>query len=130
MISAKQVNLSTRILFHLVMTFDRSSSKNNNNNDGNDNDDEEKNDDDEDNNNEGKTKGEDGDFFLVKKLAAVPGSSHHHRVGLSRLAFSQGLVLEKDIDDDVVDCARKMLDRVITPDEGEALAQAFGVTAD
>ena len=127
MISAKQVNLSTRILFHLVMTFDRSSNNNNGGNDDNGDGEENVN---EEGNNRGKRKGEDGDFFLVKKLAAVPGSSHHHRVGLSRLAFSQGLVLEKDIDDDVVDCARKMLDRVITPDEGEALAQAFGVTAD
>ncbi len=67
------------------------------------------------------------DIDLQEKLSVMPGGTHKHRVGLARLTFSQGLVLEAEIEDEVVEFARTMLDRVITPEEGEALAAAFGV---
>ncbi|KAI9850714.1 MAG: hypothetical protein M1838_005205 [Thelocarpon superellum] len=62
---------------------------------------------------------------LHRKLAAIPGGTHKHLVTLTRLAFSEGLVLEAGIDDDVVDYARHLLEDCVTPEEGEALLGAF-----
>ncbi|KZF23371.1 hypothetical protein L228DRAFT_282105 [Xylona heveae TC161] len=62
------------------------------------------------------------------KLDALPsgGGTHNYIVSLTRIAFSDGFVLEAGIDDDVVDYAHQMLEDFITPDEGEALLAAFG----
>ncbi|KAI9807456.1 MAG: hypothetical protein M1833_000201 [Piccolia ochrophora] len=62
---------------------------------------------------------------LQASLATVPGGQHKHLVGLTRLAFSQGLVLEAGIDDEVGECAHQMLEDAVTPETGEALVAAF-----
>lgn len=50
---------------------------------------------------------------------------HKHIVGLTRLAFSGGEILEKGIDDEVVEMAHRLLEEAVTPEEGEALLGAF-----
>lgn len=62
---------------------------------------------------------------LQEKVAVIPGGTHKHLVGLTRLAFSEGLVQEAEIEDEVVEYARKLLEEEITPEEGEALRAAF-----
>ena len=62
---------------------------------------------------------------LHTRLAALPGGTHRHLVTLTRLAFSEGLVLEAGIEDEVVECAHHMLEECVTPEEGEALLGAF-----
>ena len=59
------------------------------------------------------------------KLAIIIGGSHKHLIALTRLAFSEGMYYEQDIEDDVVDCAHRMLEDSVTPEEGEALLAAF-----
>ncbi|KAI9696788.1 MAG: hypothetical protein M1836_005150 [Candelina mexicana] len=62
---------------------------------------------------------------MQAKLAVIHGGSHKYVVGLTRLAFSEGLVLEAGIDEDVIDCAHSLLEDRITLDEGEALLEVF-----
>ncbi|KAI9819353.1 MAG: hypothetical protein M1832_004058 [Thelocarpon impressellum] len=62
---------------------------------------------------------------LQARLGTVRGGAHKHLVALTRLAFSEGLVLEAGIDDDVVACAHSILEECVTPEEGEALLGAF-----
>lgn len=59
------------------------------------------------------------------KLNAVHGGPQRHLVALSRLAFSEGLVLEAGIDEEVSEAAHRLLDEYLSPDEGEALLQVF-----
>ncbi|KAI9879828.1 MAG: hypothetical protein M1830_006851 [Pleopsidium flavum] len=65
---------------------------------------------------------------MQAKLAVIPGGVHKHLVALTRLAFSEGLILEAGIEDDVVDCAHQLLEDAVTPEEGEALLSAFSST--
>ena len=64
---------------------------------------------------------------LREKLAVIAGGTHKHLVGLTRLAFSEGLVFEAGIEDEVVGYARKMLEDAVTPEEAEALVAAFTI---
>ncbi|KAI9841534.1 MAG: hypothetical protein M1837_000635 [Sclerophora amabilis] len=64
---------------------------------------------------------------LQSKLAKIPGGSHKYLVSLTRLAFSEGLVLEAGIEDEIVESARELLEEWVTPEEGEALWAAFAV---
>jgi hypothetical protein len=51
---------------------------------------------------------------------------HKYLLAVTRLAFSEGLVLEKGIEDDVVECAYQLLEGIITtPEEGDALTGVF-----
>ncbi|MCJ1365827.1 hypothetical protein MMC16_004952 [Acarospora aff. strigata] len=59
------------------------------------------------------------------KLAVIPGGTHKHLVALTRLAFSEGVFLERGIDDETVDRAHRLLENAITPEEGEELVAAF-----
>ncbi|SLM39718.1 Protein of unknown function DUF3636 [Lasallia pustulata] len=59
------------------------------------------------------------------RLAAIPGGSHKHLIALTRLAFSEGTFFERGIEDEVVECAHLMLEEAVTPEEGEALLEAF-----
>ncbi len=63
---------------------------------------------------------------MQAKLAVIPGGVHKHLVALTRLAFSEGLVLERAIDDEVVELARGLLEEGISLEEGEELGRAFG----
>ncbi|OJJ72975.1 hypothetical protein ASPBRDRAFT_54747 [Aspergillus brasiliensis CBS 101740] len=62
---------------------------------------------------------------LQPKLSRVPGGKQKFLVVMTRLAFSEGLVLEAGIDDDTVEMAHEILDDAVTPEEAEALEEAF-----
>jgi hypothetical protein len=66
----------------------------------------------------------DGSIDIVHKLRAVLGGYHKFLVSLSRVAFSTQLVFEEGIDDAAADAAHAILDRVLGPDDGEAVMQA------
>jgi len=46
-------------------------------------------------------------------------------VAFTRLAFSDALVLEEGIEEEVVDAAHQLLDEYLTPEEGVALLEVF-----
>ena len=62
---------------------------------------------------------------MQEKLQAEIGGANRWLIALTRLAFSEGIFYEHGIEDDVVDCAHQMLENSVTPEEGEALLEAF-----
>ena len=62
---------------------------------------------------------------IQAKLSVVPGGEKKYLIALTRLAFSEGGFYEQDIEDDVVDCAHQMLEARVSPEEAEALVEAF-----
>jgi uncharacterized small protein (DUF1192 family) len=66
----------------------------------------------------------DDDIDIVQKLRAVLGGYHKFLGSLSRVAFSSQLVFEEGIEDAAADAAHAILDRVLGPDDGEAVMQA------
>ncbi|KAL5047034.1 hypothetical protein BDW71DRAFT_49623 [Aspergillus fruticulosus] len=62
---------------------------------------------------------------LQLKLHRVPGGKQKFLVVLTRLAFSEGLVLEAGIEDETVEMAHSILDDAVNPQEAEALLEAF-----
>lgn len=62
---------------------------------------------------------------LQSKLGRVAGGKQKFIVVLTRLAFSEGLVLEEGIEDETVEMAHEMLDDAVNPQEAEALLEAF-----
>ena len=65
------------------------------------------------------------DINMQEKMRVIPGGAHKHLIALTRLAFSENIFYERGIEDDVVDCAHQMLENSVTPEEGEALLEAF-----
>lgn len=63
--------------------------------------------------------------LINEKLAAVQGGQHKFMVGLTRLAFSEGVVLESGIGEEVIKGAEDLLDGWLTGPEGEALLEVF-----
>ncbi|KAJ4984184.1 DNA repair protein, partial [Stagonosporopsis vannaccii] len=64
-------------------------------------------------------------FDVKSKLVNTLGGQHAYLVSLTRLAFSEALVLEAGIEDDVVDMAHAVLDEGLSLEEGEAFADVF-----
>ncbi|KAL8937750.1 MAG: hypothetical protein Q9211_003523 [Gyalolechia sp. 1 TL-2023] len=64
---------------------------------------------------------------MQEKLKVIPGSggAHKHLIALTRLALSEGVFFEENIEDDVVECAFEMLEDLSSPEEAEALRGAF-----
>lgn len=64
---------------------------------------------------------------MQEKLKVIPGSGgvHKHLIALTRLALSEGVFFEEEIEDDVVECAYEMLEDLSSPEEAEALREAF-----
>ncbi|CBF80998.1 conserved hypothetical protein [Aspergillus nidulans FGSC A4] len=62
---------------------------------------------------------------LQLKLHRVPGGKQKFLVVLTRLAFSEGIVLEAGIEDETVEMAHSILDDAVNPQEAEALLEAF-----
>ena len=62
---------------------------------------------------------------LQSRLRAIPGGTHKYLVGLTRLAFSEGIFFERGIEEDVAECAHQMLESLVNPQEAEALLEAF-----
>ncbi|KAF2732212.1 hypothetical protein EJ04DRAFT_514063 [Polyplosphaeria fusca] len=65
------------------------------------------------------------DIDLKSKLGVIQGGHHKYLVALTRLAFSDALVLESGIDDDVVNAAHDILDEGLSLEEGEGLVGVF-----
>lgn len=65
------------------------------------------------------------DIDLHAKLGLVPGGKQKYLVVLTRLAFSEGPLLEAGITDDTVDMAHEMLEDAVNPEEAETLVEAF-----
>jgi hypothetical protein len=64
-------------------------------------------------------------FDIKSKLVNTLGGQHAYLVALTRLAFSDGLVLEAGIEDAVVDMAHSILDEGLSLEEGEAFGMVF-----
>ena len=62
---------------------------------------------------------------IQEKLQTQPGGSNKFLIALTRLAFSESIFYERGIDADVCECAHQMLEDYVTPEEGEALCEAF-----
>lgn len=62
---------------------------------------------------------------LQSQLSRVAGGKQKFIVVLTRLAFSEGPVLEAGIEDETVEMAHEMLDDAVNPQEAEALLEAF-----
>lgn len=62
---------------------------------------------------------------LQEKLRNPPTSIYKYLIALSRLAFSEGVVFEQNIDEDVLEMAHEMLELFTSPDEAEAIQKAF-----
>lgn len=66
------------------------------------------------------------DVDIKSKLSDTLGGLHAYYVSLTRLAFSEGLVLEEGIEEDVSDMAHEILGDGVSIEEGEGLAEVFG----
>lgn len=64
-------------------------------------------------------------FDMKAKLVNTLGGQHAYLVSLTRLAFSEGLVLEAGIEDAVVNMAHDILDEGLSPEEGDAFGRVF-----
>lgn len=64
-------------------------------------------------------------FDVKSKLVNTLGGQHAYLVSLTRLAFSEGLVLERGIEEGVVDMAHHILDEGLSLEEGEAFGGVF-----
>ncbi|KAH7359859.1 hypothetical protein BKA66DRAFT_515035 [Pyrenochaeta sp. MPI-SDFR-AT-0127] len=64
-------------------------------------------------------------FDIKSKLVNTLGGQHAYLVALTRLAFSEGLVLEAGIEDAVVDMAHTILDEGLSLEEGDAFGRVY-----
>ncbi|KAF1937360.1 hypothetical protein EJ02DRAFT_506040 [Clathrospora elynae] len=64
-------------------------------------------------------------FDIKSKLVNTLGGQHAYLVALTRLAFSEGLVLEAGIENEVVDMAHDILDEGLSMEEGDAFGKVF-----
>ncbi|KAK1145412.1 hypothetical protein N8T08_004287 [Aspergillus melleus] len=62
---------------------------------------------------------------LQNKLDRVAGGKQKFLVVMTRLAFSEGIMLEARIDDETVEMAHEILDDAVNPQEAEALQEVF-----
>lgn len=67
----------------------------------------------------------DPDFDIKSKLVNTLGGQNAYLVALTRLAFSEGLVLEAGIEDEVVNMAHDILDEGLSLEEGDAFGKVF-----
>ncbi|KAF2713208.1 hypothetical protein K504DRAFT_498024 [Pleomassaria siparia CBS 279.74] len=65
------------------------------------------------------------DVDIKGRLSVIQGGHHKFLVSLTRLAFSEGLVLEESIEESVVDMAHAILDEGLSIEEGEGLLRVF-----
>ncbi|KAJ9614609.1 hypothetical protein H2200_002746 [Cladophialophora chaetospira] len=66
-----------------------------------------------------------GTINLQEKLSVINGGVHRHRVVLTRLAFSEGFVIDRWVSDETVARATQMLEESVTPDEADELVECF-----
>lgn len=61
---------------------------------------------------------------LLQKLSVIKGGYHKFLVSMTRIAFSDKLVFEEGLEEEVVEAAHQILDSVLSPEEGEAIVRA------
>ena len=61
-----------------------------------------------------------------EKLSASQGGSQRYILALARLNFAGDMVLEEGIDEETIELAHELLELAVTPDEAEAISEAFG----
>ncbi|TDZ49664.1 hypothetical protein CTRI78_v007973 [Colletotrichum trifolii] len=65
---------------------------------------------------------------IAHKLSVSHGGSQRYILSLSRLSFAEeDLVYEAGIDPDTSDRAHELLELIVTPDEGDSVAESFDV---
>jgi hypothetical protein len=71
------------------------------------------------------------DISLPSKLSIIHGGWQKYLLCLARLTFAENdLVLEEDIDTEVSECAREMLELAATPEESKGIEEAWGVVVE
>ncbi|KAJ6443199.1 DNA repair protein Rad26 [Purpureocillium lavendulum] len=63
---------------------------------------------------------------ISQKLSMTHGGSQRYLIALGRLFFAEDLIIEHGIEVDVVNAAHELLELAVTPDEGQAVSEAFG----
>ncbi|KYK61814.1 DNA repair protein Rad26 [Drechmeria coniospora] len=64
---------------------------------------------------------------ISRKLSMAHGGSQRYLLALGRLTFAEeDLVIEAGIEGEVVEAAHELLEMAVTPDEGQAVSEAFG----
>ena len=66
----------------------------------------------------------DDNVDFLQKLREVSGAYDKFLISMTRVAFSEQLVFERGIEDDVTEAAHSILDNLLTPEEGEAVVMA------
>lgn len=66
----------------------------------------------------------DSHIDFLQKIRVVKGGYHKFLVSMTRLAFTDKLVFEDGLDEEVVEAAHQILDSVLSPEEGEAVVKA------
>ena len=61
---------------------------------------------------------------ISEKLNAIHGGYHIFLISMTRLAFSEQLVLEHGVEDEVAEAAHTILDNVLSPEEGANIREA------
>ena len=66
----------------------------------------------------------DAHIDFLQKVRVIKGGYHKFLVSMTRIAFSDRLVFEEGLDEEVVEAAHQILDSVLSPEEGEAVVRA------
>lgn len=68
------------------------------------------------------------DISLPSKLSVIHGGWQKYLLCLARLTFAENdLVLEENIEPEVAECAREMLELAATPEESKGIEEAWGI---
>ncbi|KAK5121635.1 hypothetical protein LTR85_004807 [Meristemomyces frigidus] len=65
----------------------------------------------------------DSTIDFTQKLNAVQGGHHKFLISMTRIAFTEQLVFEHGIEEEVVEAAHLILDNMLSPEEGEAIVK-------
>ncbi|KJZ79608.1 hypothetical protein HIM_01077 [Hirsutella minnesotensis 3608] len=64
---------------------------------------------------------------ISQKLSLAHGGSQRYLLALGRLTFAEeDLIIEAGIESEIVEAAHELLEMNVTPDDGEAVSEAFG----
>ena len=66
----------------------------------------------------------DSHIDFLHKIRVVKGGYHKFLVSMTRIAFTDKLIFEDELDEEVVEAAHQILDSVLSPEEGEAVVKA------
>ena len=66
----------------------------------------------------------DDNIDISQKMAVIHGGYHKFLISMTRIAFSEQLVFEHGIEDEVAEAAHTILNNMLSPEEGEAIVKA------